>query len=633
MSDPRSGNAGSSSTAGPVGLGSRGPGGGPGSGRMQPFGGEVQKADHVGKTLGRLLRYMRDTRLSLLLVLLLATVSAAAQVLAPPFIARAVDGLMLFLDGTSTAAVATRVLTVSMLLVLGFYLFGWIADASGRLLLVVIGQRLLLRLRQQIMDKVLRLSLRFFDRNSAGDLLSRLSNDTDVINRIMSMGLARLGQSVLLLLGIIVGMLVLNWRLALASFVLLPVMVLSTTIFSRRARTAYRKTRQTISGVSTELEQNIAGAKVAQAFNRQAWNASGFRRLNAANRDANVGAESITAAFAPTMDVLSAVGIAIVLAYGGYLAGRDIISIGVIVAFLQYVRRFFEPLRTLSMLWAMVQSAIAGAERIFDLLDQKVEVEDVAGAVDLQVTAGRVELSGVDFSYTESVPVLRHLDLVAEPSTTVALVGPTGAGKTTITNLLERFYDIDAGSITIDGQDLSQVTQDSLRHNIGVVLQDTFLFADTIEHNIRYGRPDASAADVEQAARLARADEFIRQLPDGYKTRLTEAASNLSRGQRQLLAIARALLMDPKILILDEATSNIDTRTELLIQDALAELLQGRTSFVIAHRLSTIRRADMVYVIEGGVVVEKGTHDQLLAAGGTFSRIYQSQFADIGQRV
>jgi ATP-binding cassette subfamily B protein len=213
------------------------------------------------------------------------------------------------------------------------------------------------------------------------------------------------------------------------------------------------------------------------------------------------------------------------------------------------------------------------------------------------------------------------------------LVGPTGAGKTTITNLLERFYDIDAGSITIDGQDLSQVTQDSLRHNIGVVLQDTFLFADTIEHNIRYGRPDASAADVEQAARLARADEFIRQLPDGYKTRLTEAASNLSRGQRQLLAIARALLMDPKILILDEATSNIDTRTELLIQDALAELLQGRTSFVIAHRLSTIRRADMVYVIEGGVVVEKGTHDQLLAAGGTFSRIYQSQFADIGQRV
>ena len=605
----------------------------PGRGRtgMMPFGSsDDRKADKVGQTLLRLFRYMSGMRLALFLVVGLATVSAGAQALAPLYIAQAVDGLKAFVDGDVEPSVAARGLAIAMLLVLVLFLAGWLLNAGSRIALVAVGQRLLLRIRTQIMTKVNALSLSYFDRHKAGDLLSRLTNDTDVINRAVGMGLSRLVSSFLLLFAILIGMLALNWRLALASFALLPLMYVSTVVFSKRARTAFRKTRKTISGVSSELEQNISGARVAQAFNRQGWNSQSFRKLNRANRDANVGAESLTAAFAPTMDIIGAIGIAVVLAYGGYLTRLELVSIGVIVAFLQYVRRFFEPVRALSMLWAQVQSAIAGAERIFELLDEVPQVEDAADARPLALTDGRVELSGVIFAYEPGTPVLQGIDLVAEPGQTVALVGPTGAGKTTIISLLERFYDVQSGAVTIDGQDVRSVTQDSLRQSISIVLQDTFLFADTIRYNIRYGRPDATDADIEAAARRARAHQFIEKLPDGYDTMLQEGATNLSRGQRQLLAIARALLKDPRILVLDEATSNVDTRTELLIQEALGELLQGRTSFVIAHRLSTVRRADVIYVIESGRVAERGTHEELLRADGSYARIYRSQFVQPG---
>ena len=605
----------------------------PGRGRtgMMPFGSsDDRKADKVGQTLLRLFRYMSGMRLALFLVVGLATVSAGAQALAPLYIAQAVDGLKAFVDGEVEPSVAARGLAIAMLLVLVLFLAGWLLNAGSRIALVAVGQRLLLRIRTQIMTKVNALSLSYFDRHKAGDLLSRLTNDTDVINRAVGMGLSRLVSSFLLLFAILIGMLALNWRLALASFALLPLMYVSTVVFSKRARTAFRKTRKTISVVSSELEQNISGARVAQAFNRQGWNSQSFRKLNRANRDANVGAESLTAAFAPTMDIIGAIGIAVVLAYGGYLTRLELVSIGVIVAFLQYVRRFFEPVRAISMLWAQVQSAIAGAERIFELLDEVPQVEDAADARPLALTEGRVELSGVTFAYEPGTPVLQGIDLVAEPGQTVALVGPTGAGKTTIISLLERFYDVQSGAVTIDGQDVRSVTQDSVRQSISIVLQDTFLFANTISYNIRYGRPDATDADIEAAARRARAHQFIEKLPDGYDTMLQEGATNLSRGQRQLLAIARALLKDPRILVLDEATSNVDTRTELLIQEALGELLQGRTSFVIAHRLSTVRRADVIYVIESGRVAERGTHEELLRADGSYARIYRSQFVQPG---
>ena len=603
---------------------------GPGRGRMgmQPFGfhADEQGAARVTETLLRMFRYMSDMRWTLFLVVALAAVSALAQAAAPVYIAVAVDRLAEHLAGASERGTAARQLATAMVLVLVLFLVGWLTNAGSRYALAAVGQRMLLRMRSQIMNKVHQLSLSYFDRNEAGDLLSRLVNDTEVINRVVGMGLSRLVSSFLLLAAILVGMLWLNWRLALATFSLLPLMYLSTALFSKRARSAFRKTRQTISGVSTELEQNISGARVAQAFNRQSWNSQSFRQLNRANRDANVGAESLTAAFAPTMDVISGIGIAVVLAYGGYLAGAGLATIGVIVAFLQYERRFFEPVRSISMLWAMLQSSIAGAERIFELLDLEPEVRDRADARPLAVTHGRVEFNDVHFSYEPETPVLQGLNLVAEPGRTVALVGTTGAGKTTIISLLERFYDVQAGSVNIDGQDIRTVTQDSLRGAISIVLQDTFLFADTIRYNISYGRPGAGDAEIEAAARRARAHEFIAALPDGYDTMLQEGASNLSRGQRQLLSIARALLKDPRVLVLDEATSNVDTRTELLIQAALGELLQGRTSFVIAHRLSTVQRADLIYVIDAGKVVERGSHDELLRLDGTYARIYHSQF-------
>ena len=596
---------------------------------MSPFGfhhGDDHQAAKVGQTLLRMFRYMSNKRLALFLVVTLAVISAAAQAAAPIYIGRAVDGLTEYLTGAADRVAAGRGLTAAMVLVLVLFLIGWLTNAGSRYALAAVGQQLLLKLRNQIMHKVHELSLTYFDRNEAGDLLSRLTNDTEVINRTVGMGLSRLVSSFLLLFAILIGMLALNWRLALASFLLLPLMYVSTAVFSKRARSAFRKTRKTISGVSSELEQNISGARTAQAFNRQSWNSQSFRQLNRANRDANVGAESLTAAFAPTMDVISGIGIAVVLGYGGYLARMELVSIGVIVAFLQYVRRFFEPVRAISMLWAQLQSSIAGAERIFELLDEQPQIQDAPDAKPLVVQEGRVELRDVEFAYEPQTPVLQGMNLVAEPGQTVALVGPTGAGKTTVISLLERFYDIQSGAVTIDGQDIRGVTQESLRRSISIVLQDTFLFADTIRHNIRYGRPDAGDAEVEAAARRARAHEFVTQLPDGYDTMLQEGATNLSRGQRQLVSIARALLKDPRILVLDEATSNVDTRTELLIQAALGELLQGRTSFVIAHRLSTVQRADVIYVIDGGRVAESGTHDQLLRADGIYARIYHSQF-------
>ena len=449
------------------------PMGGPGRGRMgmHPFGfhgDDDQGAARVSETRRRMFRYMSDMRWTLFLVVALATVSAIAQAAAPIYIAVAVDRLQEFLSGAAARGDAATQLTTAMVLVLVLFAIGWLTNAGSRYALAAVGQRMLMRMRGQIMSKVHQLSLSYFDRNEAGDLLSRLVNDTDVINRVVGMGLSRLVSSFLLLIAILTGMLWLNWRLALATFALLPLMYLSTALFSKRARTAFRKTRTTISGVSTELEQNISGAKVAQAFNRQSWNSQSFRQLNRANRDANVGAESLTAAFAPTMDIISGIGIAVVLAYGGYLAGLELVTIGVIVAFLQYERRFFEPVRSISMLWAMLQSSIAGAERIFELLDLVPEVRDRADATPLAVTEGRVEFNDVHFAYDPDTPVLKGMNLVAEPGRTVALVGTTGAGKTTIISLLERFYDVQGGSVTIDGHDLRTVTQDSLRSAISI---------------------------------------------------------------------------------------------------------------------------------------------------------------------
>ncbi|MGB5933138.1 MAG: ABC transporter ATP-binding protein [Anaerolineae bacterium] len=590
------------------------------------MGREVERASDTRRTLFRLIAYLRPFRVHLLLVGLFVLASTFLSVLAPRLIGEAVDVISRFVNHEIQADPARGALGHTMLLLLGAYVGVWVANLGSFYVMTLVGQNALYELRAHIFAKIQALSLNFFDQHPAGDLMSRLANDTDVINHVLGVGLTRLVSSALLLVGILIAMVALNWRLALLSFTVLPAMFFTTIFFSRRARRAFRRTRQTISGVSAELEENIAGVKVAQAFSREDENLEEFRQVSAANRDANVSAESITAAFSPTLDVLSTIGIALVVGYGGYLALSNLVTIGVIVAFLQYVRRFFEPVRAISVIWASLQSAIAGAERIFELLDTPSAIVDAPGAVELPTIVGRVAFENVCFEYRPEEPVLQDVSLVAQPGQTVALVGPTGTGKTTMINLIGRFYDVCGGQVTVDGYDVRQVTLASLRSQMGIVLQDTFLFSGTVMENIRYGRLDASDEEVIEAAKLSNAHDFVTRLPDGYQTELTEQASNLSQGQRQLISIARAVLANPRILILDEATSSVDTRTELLIQEALRGLLQGRTSFVIAHRLSTIRNADRVLFIQNGRIVERGTHKDLLTKQGAYYELYMSQF-------
>ncbi|HJX37727.1 MAG TPA: ABC transporter ATP-binding protein [Anaerolineae bacterium] len=595
---------------------------GPGGGLSR----EVERAGDFRATLRRLLQYLRPYAGHLVASLLLVLVNTVLTVAAPGLIGQAVDLLWGFVSGDVEAARALSGLNRNMLLLLGAYAGGWAAIMGSFYVMVTMGQNVLYNLRSQIFGKIQELSLGFFDQHEAGDLMSRLTNDTDVINQVLTMGLNRFFSSALTLVGILLAMLALNWRLALVSFSVLPIMVLSTVFFSGRARRAFRLTRKTIGGVSAELEENIAGVKVAQAFSREQVNVESFRQVSAANRDANVTAESITAAFAPTLDVLATVGVAIVVGFGGYLVLNNLATVGIIVAFVQYVRRFFEPVRAISMIWANLQSAIAGAERIFELLDTPPAIVDAANAVELPTIEGRIAFEDVCFEYNPGERVLEDVDLVAEPGQTVALVGPTGTGKTTVINLIGRFYDVCGGRVTVDGHDVREVSHASLRRQMGIVLQDTFLFSGTVMENIRYGRLGASDEEVVEAAKLANAHDFITRLPQGYHTELTEQASNLSQGQRQLISIARAVLARPRILIMDEATSSVDTRTELLIQSGLQELLQGRTSFVIAHRLSTIRDADQVIFIQDGRIAERGTHEELLAQQGLYHDLYVSQF-------
>ena len=599
---------------------------------------EAAKPIEMGRTLRRLLTYFRPFRALLLTVAALIVASTVSRLLPPYLMGVAVDQFVAPGDQPRPAwlewllpqdASRTTGLTVTMLTVLSAYLLDWAATGSQIYLMTLAGQRVLLRMRTQIFERILSLSLKFFDRHEAGDLMSRLVNDTQVINQVFSGGIVRLTGMSLSLVGIIAAMLGLNWRLALVSFTVLPVMILTTTVFSRWARAAFRRTRQTIGEVSAELQENIAAVREVQAFARERANVAEFEAINAANRDANVQAQSILSAFSPTLDVLSTIALAIVAGYGGYLIlafDPPLVSVGTIIAFLTYVRRFYQPIRGIANLYTQLQAAVAGAERIFELLDTQPEITDAPDAVPLPPVRGRVEFDHVTFAYQEGEPVLREICLTAEPGQTVALVGPTGAGKTTLVSLLARFYDVDQGAIRIDGYDVRQVTRESLRRQMGIVLQDTFLFSGTVMENIRYGRLDASDDEVIAAARLANADQFITRLPEGYQTPLGERGHNLSHGQRQLLAIARAILADPHILILDEATSSVDTRTEMLIQHALDELLKGRTSFVIAHRLSTVRNADQVIVLDQGRIVERGTHEELLGARGLYCELYESQF-------
>ncbi|HLE72732.1 MAG TPA: ABC transporter ATP-binding protein [Anaerolineales bacterium] len=494
------------------------------------------------------------------------------------------------------------------------------------------GQHVLRTLRVAIFRHLHRLPVGYFVEHEAGDLMSRITNDSDTIQQALSFALVNVIGGILLLVWIAYNMLTRNLPFALLSMLVTPLMLIATLWFSGQARKAFRKTRVEMGSVNANLQETIAAVRESQAFNRAEENIENFRAANAANRDANVRAVAFTAALSPALEALGYLGMAVVTAVGGLalLNGASlfgtVVSLGLVITFLGYVQRFNQPIQQISVLWGNIQSAVAGAERIFGLLDEQPAIQDKPGAAVMADIQGRVEFDHVTAEYKLGEQVLKEVSFSAEPGETVAIVGPTGAGKTTIINLIPRFYDVTGGSVKVDGQDVRTVTAESLRKQIGIVLQDTFLFSATVMENILFGRPDASDADVLQAAELAHADTFIARLPDKYQTVLGERGSGLSQGQRQLLAIARAALANPRILILDEATSSVDTRTERLIQQALEKLLAGRTSFVIAHRLSTIRHADVILVLNHGEIIERGKHTELLENQGFYYDLYMSQF-------
>ncbi|MDQ3637218.1 MAG: ABC transporter ATP-binding protein/permease, partial [Actinomycetota bacterium] len=534
-----------------------------------------EKAADRATTARRLISELSPYRWTFAWVMVLVVLGAVAQAGGPWLIGRAIDRFILEGDAAGLAR--------TMLLLLAVYALGTVASRGQVYGIGSVAQRLLASLRARIFDRLQHLPLRFFDRRPIGDLMSRVTNDVDTLNQLFSQGLTQLLGSIFSLVGILVAMLILQWNLALACFAVIPIMVLTTAFFARRARAAFRLTRETVGDVSAGLQEDIVGVREAQAFNRTERNIARFRERNAANRDANVQAVAITSAFSPAIDVLSTLATALVIGYGGYLVFAGSISVGVLTAFLIYVQQFFRPVQLASQFYTQAQSALAGAERIYNILDEEPEPADPPEARKVGRIEGRVTFENVTFAYEPGRPVLRDVDFEIVPGQTVALVGPTGAGKTTIASLIPRFYDATKGAVSIDGRDVRAYARKDLRENIGIVLQESFLFSGTIADNIGYGRLGASRDEIEAAARTLDAHGFISELPDGYDTVLGEGGGSLSQGQRQLLSFARAVLTDPRILILDEATSNIDTRTEKVIQNALATLLKGRTSVVIAH--------------------------------------------------
>ncbi len=576
-----------------------------------------QKAQKQISTLRRFLQYFRPFRVEIPIALMLVSIGAATQAVGPFLLGWSIDHVI------AKGDVRGLLLLLSLLAIL--YLSGIWAIRGQILRVGSIMQRLLAQIRQDIFVKIQSLPLSFFDRSEAGDLMSRLLNDVNTVNQAFGQTVAQMLGNLLSLVGIVIAMLAINLQLGLLSNLVVPLMIFTTGLFSSWARTRFRVTRQTIGELSAKLEEDISSVREAQAFNRVQLNIEEFDLLNAANRDANVQAVAITSAFLPSIDFLNTLATAGVLAYGGYLAVTGAATVGVVTSFLLYVQQFFRPIQILSQFYTQAQSAFAGLERIFLLLDEPSELKDAANAVEMPPIQGEVLFEAVTFGYTPDQQVLKGVNLVAHPGQMIALVGPTGAGKSTIINLILRFYDVSGGAVKIDGVDVRGVTQASLRRQIGIVLQDNILFSGTVAENIAFGMPRATQAEIEAAAQMANVHEFITSLPQGYATQLGERGAPLSQGQRQLISIARAVLINPRILILDEATSSIDTRTEALVQTAIARLLKNRTSFVIAHRLSTVTQADQVLVIQQGAIAEHGTHAELIEQGGVYANLYALQ--------
>lgn len=595
--------------------------GGPG-GTLESYADKVEGRSFNLRVLRYLMIFVRPYALQMIGALVAMLVTSALTLITPFLVKVAIDGPIATgdLDGLNGIA----------LVMLGAFISLYISSSLERYLLSWVGQRVLADLRSELFQHLQDLSLGYHDTHIIGVTISRVISDVGVINQLLSQGLITLIGDSLLLTGIILVMLSLNTQLAVITFAIIPVIVLVSMIFAKRAKVAFRNTRTSNAHLIGDLAENLTAIKVIQAFANEDTTSDRFDTVNQANRDAHIDAISLSFVFLPTVEFLSMVATGVVLLFGGLSVAQGALTLGTVIAFLAYVNRFFLPVQELSQLYATMQTAMAGGERVINLLNTEPAIDDKPNAIDMPPITGKITLKDVGFAYKEGTDVLRDVNLEIETGQMIALVGPTGAGKTSIANLIARFYDVTEGAVLIDGIDVRDVKQRSMRQQMGLVSQDPFIFSGTIADNIRFGQPNAPMDDVIRVAQLANIHDFITRLPDSYETVILEDGANLSLGQRQLISIARAILADPRIIIMDEATSSVDMVTESLIQDAMKKLLENRTAIVIAHRLSTIVNADTICVISDGRITEQGTHAELLESQGQYHQLYEQQFVKLG---
>lgn len=589
----------------------------PGGRGMQGMLGPKVKPKNTKGTLKRLWVYLSKQKSKLYLVFLFVLLSSAFSLTGPYLTGKAIDKYIVNKDFNGLFNICAIMLI--------FYGMSSFITWMQNFIMIGISQDSVLALRNDVFSKLQTLPLKFFDSRPHGDIMSRVSNDIDNISNTLNSSVTQLFADFIMVFGTICMMVYLSPILTLFSLIIIPIMTIVTKKIAANTRKYYVAQQKNLGALNGIIEETISGQRVVKVFNRESNIMKKFDKANIELKRVGIRAQIFSGIIPPLMNVLNNLSFAIIASVGGYLAVENIITVGVIASFITYSKQFTRPLNDIANQFNLLQSAVAGAERVFEIMDEDMEMVDMPNAIELTNIKGEVSFKDMSFSYDKKVPVLKDINIDVKEGQTIALVGPTGAGKTTIVNLLTRFYDIDRGAIYIDGNDIRSLKRDSLRKNLGIVLQDTHLFSISVRENIRFGRLAATDKEVEEAARLANADHFIRRLSDGYDTILTEDGGNLSQGQRQLLSIARAILSDPAILILDEATSSVDTRTEIHIQEAMLNLMKGRTSFVIAHRLSTIRGADMILVINNGEIIEKGTHEELLNKQGFYYNLYKNQ--------
>lgn len=584
----------------------------------------IVKAKDTKYTLNRLWSLLKEESKQLIIAFSAILISGLLGLMVPFLIGKAIDAIF-----PGIYLVDFEKLRAIVLVLLSVYILDGLLTLFQEYMVARIAQRSVYKLRERLFEKLQSLPIMFFDTHTHGEIMSRLSNDIDNISTTISQSTVQLMSSVVNIVGSLVMMIYLSGYMTLVSMLTIPMVFFLTRFIARRTKVFFAEQQQVLGNLNGHIEESIAGIHVVKAFSNEEKVINQFKTQNDILRNVGVKAQTWSGFIMPLMNVINNFGFGVIAIFGGSLAIRHIISVGVIASFISYSKQFTRPLNELANIFNTLQSGMAGAERVFEILDEQEERKDNDNAIIIEDIKGEVEFKNVTFEYEEDEPVLKDISFKVKPGTNIALVGPTGAGKTTMVNLLTGFYEIANGEILIDGINIIDYQRDSLRKIFGMVLQDTYLFSGTIKENIRYGNLDASDEEIERVATLARADDFIDKLPKGYETYINEGGTNLSQGQRQLLAISRAILSNPSILILDEATSSVDTRIELKIQEALVKLMENRTTFIIAHRLSTIKDADIIMVIDGGMIVEKGSHEKLLEIKGHYYNLYQSQFSNV----